>query len=152
VRRFDRGMPALSRRRSKDDPLRETWFIYLADVRVGVIGRRAGVPNSAPQWGWSCGFYPGTDPGEHRSGIAETFDEARTSFQSAWQQLAATRTEAPVQDGRIHIEKINAPFMYQHRGSGPEFGAAIKMAVERGWLELHESGTYVRLLKAEVAN
>lgn len=52
----------------------------------------------------------------------------------------------PVQDGRIHIEKINAPFMYQHHGSGPEFGAGIKMAVERGWLELHESGTYVRLL------
>lgn len=52
----------------------------------------------------------------------------------------------PVQDGRIHIEKINAPFMYQHRGSGPEFGAGIKMAVERGWLELHESGTHVRLL------
>ncbi|MGV7215006.1 hypothetical protein [Bradyrhizobium sp. UFLA05-112] len=51
-----------------------------------------------------------------------------------------------VQDGRIHIEKINAPFMYQHRGSSPEFGAGIKMAVERGWLELHESGTYVRLL------
>lgn len=51
-----------------------------------------------------------------------------------------------VQDGRIHIEKINAPFMYQHGGSGPEFGAGINLAVERGWLELHESGTYVRLL------
>jgi hypothetical protein len=31
---------------------------------------------------------------------------------------------------------------------GCEFGAGIKMAVERGWLELHESGTYVRLLNA----
>jgi hypothetical protein len=30
------------------------------------------------------------------------------------------------------------------KGSGPEFGAGIKLAVERGWLELHESGTYVR--------
>jgi hypothetical protein len=48
----------------------------------------------------------------------------------------------PVQDGRIHIEKINAPFLY----SGEEFGAGIKHAIERGWLELHESGTYVRLL------
>ncbi|MET3907612.1 hypothetical protein ABID59_001953 [Bradyrhizobium sp. S3.3.6] len=28
-----------------------------------------------------------------------------------------------------------------------EFGVDIKCAVERGWLELHESGTYVRLLK-----
>ncbi|WP_346732907.1 hypothetical protein [Bradyrhizobium sp. 195] len=59
-------------------------------------------------------------------------------------QLAATID--PVQDGRIHIEKINGLFMYQHGGSGPEFGAGIKMAVERGWLELHESGAYVRLL------
>ncbi|OAF11762.1 hypothetical protein AYJ54_07840 [Bradyrhizobium centrolobii] len=53
----------------------------------------------------------------------------------------------PVQDGRIHIEKINAPFLYTWKASGPEFGAGIKLAVDRGWLELHESGTYVRLLK-----
>ncbi|MCK1544534.1 hypothetical protein IVB12_21940 [Bradyrhizobium sp. 179] len=65
-------------------------------------------------------------------------------------ELAATID--PVQDGRIPIEKINAPFMYQHGSSGPEFGAGIKMAVERGWLELHESGTYVRLIKKETAN
>ena len=28
----------------------------------------------------------------------------------------------------------------------PEFGAGISYAIEHGWLELHESGTYVRLL------
>jgi hypothetical protein len=55
----------------------------------------------------------------------------------------------PVQDGRIHIEKINSPFLYTLKGSGTEFGAGIKYAVEHGWLELHESGTYVRLIKAE---
>jgi hypothetical protein len=27
--------------------------------------------------------------------------------------------------------------MRQHPGRGPEFGAGIKCAVERGWLELH---------------
>jgi hypothetical protein len=59
-------------------------------------------------------------------------------------QLAAS-TE-PVQDGRIHIEKINYPFLYTLKGSGAEFGAGIRCAVEKGWLELHESGTYVRLL------
>ncbi|SDJ58872.1 hypothetical protein SAMN05216338_105550 [Bradyrhizobium sp. Rc2d] len=52
----------------------------------------------------------------------------------------------PVQDGRIHIEKINAPFLYTLKAAGEEFGAGIRYAVERGWLELHESGTYVRLL------
>lgn len=87
-------MPLLIRRRSKDDPHRETWLIYFGDVRVGVIGRRAGVPNSAPQWGWSCGFHPGTDRGEHRRGVAETFDQARVSFQAAWEELVATRKEA----------------------------------------------------------
>jgi len=52
----------------------------------------------------------------------------------------------PVQDGRIHVEKLNAPFLYAFKATGEEFGAGIRYAVERGWLELHESGTYVRLL------
>ncbi|MGY3077083.1 hypothetical protein ACVWZZ_003454 [Bradyrhizobium sp. LM6.10] len=59
-------------------------------------------------------------------------------------QLAASIE--PVQDGRIHIEKINAPFLFTLSGKGSEFGAGIRYAIEKGWLELHESGTYVRLL------
>ncbi|MCG2639674.1 MULTISPECIES: hypothetical protein [Bradyrhizobium] len=51
-----------------------------------------------------------------------------------------------VQDGRIHIEKINAPFLFTLKASGAEFGAGIKYAIDQGWLEMHESGTYVRLL------
>lgn len=51
-----------------------------------------------------------------------------------------------VQDGRIHIEKLNEPFLYKLKAAGPEFGAGIKHAIEKGWLEMHESGTYVRLL------
>ena len=60
-------------------------------------------------------------------------------------------TIEPVQDGRIHIEKINAPFLSKNgcNATGAEFGAGIRYAVEKGWLELHESGTFVRLLKAE---
>ncbi|RXG84051.1 MULTISPECIES: hypothetical protein [Bradyrhizobium] len=58
----------------------------------------------------------------------------------------------PVQDGRIHIEKINAPFLYTFKATGEEFGADIRYAVERGWLELHESGTCVRFLTIEAAN
>ncbi len=51
-------------------------------------------------------------------------------------------------NGRIHIEKINGPFMSNDgcNGSGTEFGAGIKFAIEKGWLDLHESGTYVKLL------
>ena len=44
------------------------------------------------------------------------------------------------------MEKINYPFLYTFEASGAEFGAGIRCAVEKGWLELHESGTYVRLL------
>ena len=49
---------------------------------------------------------------------------------------------------RIHIEKINGPFLSKAgcNASGPEFGAGIKFAIENGWIELHERGTYVRLL------
>lgn len=61
-------------------------------------------------------------------------------------ELAAGIT--PVQDGRIYIELINYPFLFTLKARGPEFGAGIKHAIERGWLELHESGTYMRLLKS----
>ncbi|WP_027576594.1 hypothetical protein [Bradyrhizobium sp. WSM1743] len=51
----------------------------------------------------------------------------------------------PVQDGRVFIELINVPFLKQG-GTGEQFSAAVALAQKRGWLELHESGTYVRLL------
>ncbi|WBL78795.1 hypothetical protein I3J27_38700 [Bradyrhizobium xenonodulans] len=53
-----------------------------------------------------------------------------------------------VQDGRIYIEKINAPFLSKSgcKATGPKFGTGIRYAIEQGWFELHESGTYVRLL------
>jgi hypothetical protein len=54
----------------------------------------------------------------------------------------------PVQDGRIHIEKINAPFLYKERGSPSEYTAGLKLAIERGWLWMHESGTYVTFTTA----
>ena len=60
--------------------------------------------------------------------------------------VALAKTIEAVQDGRIHIEKLNAPFLYALKATGLEFGAGIKHAVEKGWLELHESGTYVRLI------
>lgn len=48
-----------------------------------------------------------------------------------------------VQDGRILIERVNEPFLAAG-GSADQFKAGIKHAVERGWLWLHESGTYVK--------
>jgi hypothetical protein len=43
---------------------------------------------------WTCGFYPGCDPGQQTSRTGETFKEARAGFEKAWQKSAGTRTEA----------------------------------------------------------
>ena len=52
------------------------------------------------------------------------------------------------EDGRIHIEKINGPFLYRERGTTAEYKAGLDLAIERGWLALHESGTFVRFTQA----
>jgi hypothetical protein len=55
-----------------------------------------------------------------------------------------------VQDGRIFIEKVNAPFLAAG-GNGKEFRAGIERAVALGWLWLHESGTYLKFTNAGAA-
>ncbi len=54
----------------------------------------------------------------------------------------------PIQDGRIYIEKINGPFLYQDKATVAEYSAGLKYAIESGWLELHESGTFVKFTPA----
>ena len=92
-------MPKLTRRRS-DNQHHETWHVYYGNVRVGTIGQRAGVPVSAPQWQWSCGFYPGMEPGQHRAGIAENFEIARAGFEEAWRDVLPTLSEAAFDEWR----------------------------------------------------
>jgi hypothetical protein len=53
-----------------------------------------------------------------------------------------------VQDGRIYIELINAPFLYELKASPDEYLAALKLAICRGWLWLDRSGTYVKFTQA----
>ena len=55
-----------------------------------------------------------------------------------------------VKDGRIHIEKVNAPFLAAG-GSGEAFRAGIERAIALGWLWRHESGTYVRFTDSGAA-
>jgi hypothetical protein len=59
----------------------------------------------------------------------------------------ANATEAP-QEGRIHIEKINGPFLFTHGASPAEYTAGLELAIARGWLWLHESGTFVKFTPA----
>jgi hypothetical protein len=48
-------------------------------------------------WGWTCGFYPGSEPGEFTNGTGATFEEAREKFEAAWRMFLARRTEADFQ-------------------------------------------------------
>jgi hypothetical protein len=94
--RFDGGTPALTRRRYPDAP-EECWHISYGDVHVGVIAIRTGSPHDEDPWGWNCGFYPGSHPGECASGTAASFDEARADFEGAWKVFLSNRTEADFQ-------------------------------------------------------
>jgi hypothetical protein len=53
-----------------------------------------------------------------------------------------------VQDGRIYIEKLNGPFLFGDKGTPAEYTAGLDLAIARGWIELHDSGTFVKSRKA----
>jgi hypothetical protein len=53
-----------------------------------------------------------------------------------------------VQDGRIYIELINGPFLFKERGTPAEYRAGLNLAIDRGWLCMHESGTFVKFTQA----
>ena len=53
-----------------------------------------------------------------------------------------------MQDGRIYIEKLNGPFLFGDKGTPSEYSAGLELAISRGWLGLHESGTYVKLTQS----
>jgi hypothetical protein len=52
-----------------------------------------------------------------------------------------------VQDGRIYIELVNGAFL-NAGGTPDQYHAALVCAISKGWLSLHESGTYVKFTPA----
>jgi hypothetical protein len=52
-----------------------------------------------------------------------------------------------VQDGRIHIELINEPFM-EAGGTPSEYRVGLDRAITKDWLWRHESGAFVRFAPA----
>jgi hypothetical protein len=92
-------VPALTRRRSHDHR-QECWQIYYGDIHAGTITERVGNPHDTAPWEWRCSFYPGSRPGEHQSGTADSFDEARADFRRAWEAFLSKRTEADFQAWR----------------------------------------------------
>jgi hypothetical protein len=61
----------------------------------------------------------------------------RRSRKAARRILEIANSVEPAQ-GRVHIEKVNEPFLTRDGGSPAEDGAGIKLAIERGWLVMHE--------------
>ncbi|PAY08296.1 hypothetical protein CK489_15485 [Bradyrhizobium sp. UFLA03-84] len=57
------------------------------------------------------------------------------------------RAFEPIQDGRIYIEKINRPMLDEDKATPAEYWAGLQHAIGQGWLEYHESGTFVRMLQ-----
>jgi hypothetical protein len=59
----------------------------------------------------------------------------------------ANSTEA-MQDGKLYIELINGPFLFREKGTPDEYKAALDLEIERSWLELDRSGTFVQFTQA----
>jgi hypothetical protein len=57
-----------------------------------------------------------------------------------------------VQEGRIYIELINGPLLFEHKASPAEYTAGLDLAIARGWLTLDRSGTYVKFTAAGSAS
>jgi hypothetical protein len=53
-----------------------------------------------------------------------------------------------VQDGRIFIELLDGLFLFDLKATPAEYSAGLNLAIERGWLKIHESGTYVKFTQA----
>jgi len=67
---------------------------------------------------------------------------------SARKLIEIANSVEAVQDGRIHIQLLNGPMLFEHKATPAEYGAGLKLAIERGWLAMHESGTFVRFTQA----
>jgi hypothetical protein len=69
--------------------------------------------------------------------------------EAAARHLLQIANEVEALQGRIHIEKINGPFLFRDKGTPAEYGEGLKRAIANGWLVLHESGTFVTSTLAE---
>jgi hypothetical protein len=110
-------MPALTRRRYPERP--NCWHVYFDDVHVGTISKRAGVPVDVDQWGWSCGFYPGLHPGQHRYGTAASFAEARAGFDADWRRLLPEIPEGAFEEWRDQRDRTAEKYASWERGDKP---------------------------------
>src|SRR6266478_5201987 len=123
--RFNARMPTTLTRRRSADHRQQCWHIYYGDVHVGTIAERVGNPHDTDPWEWSCGFYPGSHPGEHQGDTAATFEQARADFECAWRVFLSNRTEADFQewcDQRVWTARKYALWDTRKKLEAPSYG------------------------------
>ncbi|KJC62476.1 hypothetical protein UP10_03985 [Bradyrhizobium sp. LTSPM299] len=54
----------------------------------------------------------------------------------------------PIRDGRIYTEVINGKMLFGDKATAAEYWAGLQFAIKRGWLDYHESGTFVKFTPA----
>jgi hypothetical protein len=54
----------------------------------------------------------------------------------------------PYMDGRLLIELINGPMLFQEKATPAEYKAGLDRCIEKGWLVMHESGTFAQFTQA----
>jgi hypothetical protein len=107
-------MPTLTRRRYPERT--DCGHVYYGDVHVGTIAARWGIPPGEDPWGWSCGFYPGTQPHQDSAGTAATLDLARIDFETVWQALLPTLTDADFERWRDARDLTERKYAMWERG------------------------------------
>jgi len=58
---------------------------------------------------------------------------------------AATRKLIEIASG---VEAVQDGRIYEIKGTPAQYLAGLKHAIERGWIEMHSSGTYIRFAQA----
>jgi hypothetical protein len=107
-------MPELTRRRHPERS--DTWHVYYGDVQVGTIAIQSGLPVTALQWRWDCGFYPASHRGRLRTGYASSFDQARADFEAAWKNYLPQCTDADFVEHRRQRDWTARKYAMWERG------------------------------------
>ena len=61
--------------------------------------------------------------------------------------MEIANTIEPAQ-GKIYIELINYPMLFKDGATPAEYWAGLQLAIAKGWLKYHESGTFVTFTPA----
>jgi hypothetical protein len=82
-----------------------------------------------------------------RSGLLTDDRPFADPDKAARKLVELANTAETIMDGRVLIELINLPFL-RGGGSPAEYRAGLDLAIAKGWLWKHESGTYVKFAQA----